>query len=359
MIHKLRIGISLGHVKTWHDGLGEFSWQLSQGLAQRAPEWRERYGVEILFHLPKKFHGFAGPEVAYLPTHDIQRVFHWSKQPFSIWHSVHQHIKFQPPLGTPHRLLSVHDMNFLYEETPTPSVTQRRLRRLWNIVRRNEHLIVHTDYVRQDLLFHLPCPSTPEVIPLGVTDLSTSPQEPVGPVQGKAFFFHLSRLAPSKGIFYLIELARLSTQDHFVFAGPASVYSEKVAARVRSLGLRNVTLLTNISEAQKAWLYQHCKAFLFPSLTEGFGLPPLEAMCFGKPVFLSNRTCLPEIGGEFAHYWSELEPLSMKNQLDRALAHSSMSPSHIQAHGRSFTWARCAELYAQRYLQVLGIKNGL
>ncbi len=357
MIRKPRIGISLGQIKTWHDGLGEFSWQLSQGLAQRAPEWRDRHGIEILFHLPEKFHGFAGSEVAYLPTHDIQRLLHWNWQPFSIWHSVHQHIKFRPPLRTQHRLLSVHDMNFLYEENPKPSTRQRRLCRLENTVRRHEHLIVHTDYVRQDLLFHLDCPHMPQVIALGVSDLSHHPQEPVATLQDKEFFFHLSRLAPSKGIFYLIELAQLSTQDHFVFAGPASIYTEMVAARLHGLGLQNVTLLTDISEAQKSWLYQHCKAFLFPSLTEGFGLPPLEAMCFGKPVFLSNRTCLPEIGGPFAYYWNDLNPSSMKNQLDHALAHTGIQPSDIQAHGRSFTWARCIELYAQYYLQRLGLES--
>jgi len=61
-----------------------------------------------------------------------------------------------------------------------------------------------------------------------------------------------------------------------------------------------VSLLGTISESDKIFYYKNCLAFAFPSLREGFGFPVLEAMTFGKPVFLSNKTSLPEIGGSHA-----------------------------------------------------------
>lgn len=54
-------------------------------------------------------------------------------------------------------------------------------------------------------------------------------------------------------------------------------------------------------------LYESCVAFLFPSITEGFGLPVIEAMSFGTPVFLSNSSSLPEVGGNEAFYWNSYE----------------------------------------------------
>jgi glycosyltransferase involved in cell wall biosynthesis len=231
------------------------------------------------------------------------------------------------------------------------------LQRLQKVVDRSDSIVVATGYVRNDLKTHLACPGEPEVITLGVTDLSLAPQEPVAALEGKSFLFHISRLAPSKGVSFLMGLARLCPTEHFVLAGPASAYSENVQAELREQPTPNITLLTDVSAGQKAWLYQHCRAFLFPSLTEGFGLPPLEAMCFGKPVFLSNRTCLPEIGGPYAHYWDTLEPAAMKQVLETGLAAQDMSPDSIQKHGRSFTWERCAQQYEALYLKTLGINH--
>src|SRR5690606_9157768 len=75
-----------------------------------------------------------------------------------------------------------------------------------------------------------------------------------------------------------------------------------------------------IDEAQKAWAYANCAGFLFPSLTEGFGLPPIEAMHFGKPVFLARRTSLPEVGGDVAEYFDDFEPAAMRRVVEAGLA---------------------------------------
>ncbi|MFA9192163.1 hypothetical protein AAGV28_12370 [Flavobacterium sp. FZUC8N2.13] len=56
-------------------------------------------------------------------------------------------------------------------------------------------------------------------------------------------------------------------------------------------------------------------------MREGFGLPPVEAMSFEKPVFLSNRASLPEIGGESSYYWKDFDSEYMKNKLIEGLNH--------------------------------------
>jgi glycosyltransferase involved in cell wall biosynthesis len=115
-----------------------------------------------------------------------------------------------------------------------------------------------------------------------------------------------------------------------------------------------------ITEAQKAWAYAHCTGFLFPSLAEGFGLPPIEAMHFGKPVFLANRTSLPEIGGSAAEYFDSFEPESMRQVVERGLARHRESgrAEALRAHAAQFDWDRAAAQYMALYRRLLRLPPG-
>jgi glycosyltransferase involved in cell wall biosynthesis len=93
---------------------------------------------------------------------------------------------------------------------------------------------------------------------------------------------------------------------------------------------------------------------MFPSLTEGFGLPALEAMYFGRPVFLSNLTSLPEIGGEEAFYWHDFEPASMKRCVEQGLANfDAQAGARVRARALSFSWDRCTDEYLALYRQLI------
>jgi len=121
---------------------------------------------------------------------------------------------------------------------------------------------------------------------------------------------------------------------------------------VARLGLHNVHFLTDVSEAQKAWLLANCKAFLFPSLLEGFGLPPIEAMYFGKPVVVARRTSLPEVCGSEAGYFDSFEPGVMKStvifywmEIDKA----TNSKSVASERALTFNWNAAGQKYITRY----------
>jgi glycosyltransferase involved in cell wall biosynthesis len=110
--------------------------------------------------------------------------------------------------------------------------------------------------------------------------------------------------------------------------------------------------------AEKAWLYAHCEGFLFPSIAEGFGLPPIEAMHFGKPVFLSRLTSLPEVGGAAAHYFDSFDGAAMRAVVEAGLAdhhgNAAARAATLVERARSFSWARCADAYAALYLSLIG-----
>jgi glycosyltransferase involved in cell wall biosynthesis len=85
-------------------------------------------------------------------------------------------------------------------------------------------------------------------------------------------------------------------------------------------------------------------------LAEGFGLPVIEAMHFGKPVFLSKFTSLPEIGGDVAYYFDSFDGDSMRKTLDEGLQHyvQNKPQSAIQKRSQLFSW----EIAAKEYLEI-------
>ncbi len=95
---------------------------------------------------------------------------------------------------------------------------------------------------------------------------------------------------------------------------------------------------------------------LFPSLHEGFGLPVIEAMAFGKPVFSSNLTSLPEVGGSEAFYFPSFEPDVVVKTFRQGMATYESDPAipnRLRAHSRQFTWEAAAAHYWQLYQDVL------
>jgi glycosyltransferase involved in cell wall biosynthesis len=161
-------------------------------------------------------------------------------------------------------------------------------------------------------------------------------------------------MAPNKNIAALIDLAANWREQRFVFAGADSPYVAEVQRLLAEGRLDNVRLVIDIDEGEKAWLYAQCDAFLFPSWTEGFGLPPLEAMYFGKPVFLSRLTSLPEVGGDAAAYWDEFSPPSMRASIEATLAGwTAQDSARARARAQTFTWQSCASEYLALYRRLL------
>lgn len=348
------IGIGFGPLRTFHDGLGEFSLQLGRCLAAAAPAIEADEGIVLHYHLPARWRGLFGNAVRYIDTADVQRLFHWRRERFALWHSLHQFNRFKPPQRVEHRLQTVHDLNFMVLKEGAKA--QRYLAQLRRLLARCDAVVAISEFVRQDLLAHQACRVPVHVIHNGVRDLRDTAQQPVPGLEGRAFALHISRMAPSKNIDAMLDLATHWRERHFVLAGAASPYVAEVQQRVSALGLHNVQLLLDISDAQKAWLYAHCDAFMFPSLTEGFGLPPLEAMQFGKPVFLSDRASLPEVGADAAIYWHDFAPASMRAVMEHTLAGWAASDGAERARARAqlFTWERCAERHLALYRLLLG-----
>lgn len=130
-------------------------------------------------------------------------------------------------------------------------------------------------------------------------------------VKEKTFYFALGSLEERKNFKWVIEMAKKNPDEKFVIAGGKVKNAKK---RVDFNELENVFYVGYISDEQTKYLMKNCKAFLFPSTFEGFGIPPLEALCVNTNVFCSNASSLPEIMEESVNYF---DPYSYDFNLSR------------------------------------------
>lgn len=100
-------------------------------------------------------------------------------------------------------------------------------------------------------------------------------------------------------------------------------------------------------------LYQSASALVYPSLYEGFGLPPLEAMASGCPVAVSNAGSLPEIVGNAAVQFDPLDPDAIAAGVVEAIARGPQLAAAGREHVRRFTWSACAEVHVEAYRAAL------
>lgn len=165
----------------------------------------------------------------------------------------------------------------------------------------------------------------------------------------KEFFLIVGASYPHKNISRALQAFRTLQAElpHFklVIAGGRPPYHERLKREARQLGATNITFLNYVSTSQLASLYGTARALLYPSLYEGFGLPPLEAMMCGCPVIAGNTSSVPEVCGDAAYY---VDP-SKEESLAKAmllLATDEDAGRLLREKGwqrvQSFSWERTA-----------------
>ena len=133
-------------------------------------------------------------------------------------------------------------------------------------------------------------------------------------IKGKEFFFSLGSRYKHKNYAWVIKAAIKNPQYCFVVTGSDSYSSE--IDNLKNTKPDNIIYTGYISDGEIKALYQKCKALIQPSLYEGFGIPPLEALSVGGKAIVSNTSCLPERSGDSVYY---LDPYSDGADLDELM----------------------------------------
>ena len=131
-----------------------------------------------------------------------------------------------------------------------------------------------------------------------------------------SYYFTLGSLSRRKNLSWIARYASAHPEELFAVSGRA--ISGLVPPELEVLkSLPNVVLVGYVSDAEVKALMRHCKAFVFPSYYEGFGIPPLEALAVGAKVVVAKAASLPEIYGATVHY---IDPCSTDCHLEALLA---------------------------------------
>lgn len=143
-----------------------------------------------------------------------------------------------------------------------------------------------------------------------------------------------------------------------VFVGRMNEDTKRNKAHYEKLGYRNIHFTGFIEDDQRDWLFTKADAYVFPSLMEGFGLPPLEAMAYGTPVISSDTSCMPEILGNAAEYFNPTDVDSIAQTIDRVLRSPELRADMAKrghAQVAKYSWKRMAEETHAIYMKALDI----
>jgi len=160
----------------------------------------------------------------------------------------------------------------------------------------------------------------------------------------KPFILAVSSMSPHKNFQAVVRAIELlgATGFQFVIAGGVNPKVFKSSAEPLS---SSVTYLGYVTDEQLRALYEHAACFIYPSLYEGFGLPPLEAMACGCPVIVSDRASLPEVCGDAALYCDPHNPADIAEKIKQLMSNRSLQETLKKkglARAREFTWEKCA-----------------
>ncbi len=293
--------------------------------------------------------------------HSLHKFFFPPVKDYSIWHSTYQGTMYYPWKQKIKILFTVHDLNFLYDDSKPDWKKKRYLAQVAAKIDRADHVVAISNFVLDDVKKHINLKGKPcTVIYNGcnieeIAALSEPAYKPTSP-----FLFSVGTIVDKKN-FHVLPALLQNNDRQLLIAGVTNSqdYKTKIINEARTLGVEDRVIFTGpVSENDKQWYYKNCEAFVFPSISEGFGLPVIEAMYFGKPVILSTHTSLPEVGGSAAYYFKNFEPGHMQMVLSDALEDYKTNDraGKIKERAISFDWKNTAEQYLEVYNKLL-VKN--
>lgn len=330
-------------------GLFHYCARLGEALLQEAND-KEKFN----FFIPSSKAGYFGNKPNYINQYAYQKLILPSSASFNLWHATHQGTDYFPHNSKIPIVLTVHDINFMHDPEKIEVKKKKYLRNLTAKILRADKIVFISKFVQQDVLQNISIENEKcNVIYNGCSVQHLSSLNKPLKAPEEQYLFALGLVSAKKN-FHVLPCLLNNNNLRLVIGGAIAdkAYHQKIIDEAIRLGVTDRLIFTgSLSENDKQWFYEHCYAFLFPSLAEGFGMPVIEAMQFGKPVFLSTATSLPEVGGSAAFYFDDFTETAMqqvfKNGMD--LYKKENLSNSIKLHAQQFNWQTAAQQYLSVY----------
>jgi glycosyltransferase involved in cell wall biosynthesis len=278
---------------------------------------------------------------------------------------VHAMAFVSPLLDARPSVVTVYDLSFIAFPAAFKRFKRFYLRWMTQLsVLRARRVIAISDSTRRDIVRWLNVPAErvqtiycgvdPVFRPLPRAEIEAFRQKKGLP---ETFVFFLGTIEPRKNIVRLIDafdhLMTSAPADmadvHLILGGGKGWLSDPIIAHAHR---DRVHLVGYVPEEEKCLWYNAATCFCYPSLYEGFGLPPLEAMACGVPVITSDAASLPEVVGEAGRIVPVADTAALSEALRQVLASATLRAEMAEkglARARRFSWARAARQTADTY----------
>lgn len=348
-----KVLVDLSVLKHINCGLGQIAYNYARFFGENA----RNLEFEVHLLLPKQYVGAFGNDVHYIKTSWLYDISGCFMPRFDLWHSIHQLSRHKPSRKSTVNLLTVHDINFIYEKSG--KALKKYDRKFAACMDRADKIVFISVFTRNDVLSHFPTDTPNEVVYNGVE--FGNPKDERRPdlpfADDRKFLFSIGQIRQKKNFHVLLDAMKLLPQYNLVVAGEkGSDYADMIEKRIADEGINNVFFIGAIHNSEKIWLYNHCQAFVFPSLFEGFGLPVIEAMSYGKPVISSDHTSLKEICAGHAFILDNFEPAHIAAKIEEGIEAYANNPDLITQntqYAKSYTYERHMSEYLRLYRELL------
>lgn len=260
----------------------------------------KKLGAKVYdYHFPPRFLKFCWNKHEVFPVE-------WFIGKVDIFHS--SDFLRPPLLKTTKGITTIHDLTWkIYPEFHTKDIIEAHERKVKKTLKFNDTIIVDSEKTKSDLLKYYPqMKNHMHTIPLGVGNrfFKKNKKEEIRQVLSKyqindPYILYVGAIEPRKNLVNLVKAYRniLNTYPelNLVLAGRAGWKNEEVFKTIKKLKIKNKVRITGfIDDKDLPLLYQGTRLFVYPSLYEGFGLPPLESIVSGAPTLAYNSPSIPK-----------------------------------------------------------------
>ncbi len=263
------------------------------------------------------------------------------------------------------QITSIHDANFMRYPETYDTLYRLYAQIFFRIAaKRSTRIIAFSRTAKEDIVRYFKAhPEKIEVIYHGLTHRESNSLKSEYAAKFKPYIFFSGALEPHKNLLRLVQAFAQVIGDwklkdyNLVIAGSFSRDYVNLVSLIQRLGLeKKVHLLGYVEDRILAELYKNASLFVFPSLNEGFGFPPLEAMQCGVPVAASGVSSLPEVSGKAAHFFDPLDVSSISRVISFLLTDKNKRAELVKLgyrQIRNFSWESSALKTRELYKKVL------
>jgi len=369
LFNRLRVGINAVPILSPLTGVGQYTYRLITELQQVLPNkpwlfYGTSWDRDMRVAAPPGARELNNAIKRFMPhPHLVTRFLKQTR--FSSGARRHKVNLYHEPAYLAYRfkgptVVTVHDLSWIRHPETHPAERLREMNRFMpKVVEHASHIVVDSDFVRREVMTHYGVTGdrvTTVLLGVGaefrrIDELSCKPVLDQFGLEYGHYLLAVGTLEPRKNLATVIaafEQLPERTRQRFplVIVGMNGWGMERFSHSLRHMMIKGeVRLLGYVAQAELPALYSGARLFVYPSMYEGFGLPPLEAMACGAPVIASRRASLPEVVGDAGILVEPMDDAAIASHMRSLIEDDGLHARLGQAgqvRAAAFTWSKFA-----------------